>query len=379
MLASTAPMRLPTPRDIVIQTLVLGVIIVVVWGAVTSVRTNLEVLGLSSGFGFLERSTGWSYSFSFMERSIDDSYARTLTIGFVNTLVLGLICIVLSTVLGFLVGAGRDASNMAVNATATVFVQVFRNIPLILQLVFWYAVLIHMPGPRQAMSVMDMAFLSNRGMMVPSFNLPLPTGVLLTGFVVLAGFFIVRFVVARGAIKVLAWLGVSTIATILAFQLTLPADTPVVSVPELKGLRFVGGLTLSIELIAMIIGIVLYGAAYIAEVVRGGLQEVSKGLIEAAQSLGLRPLTVWMKVKMPMALRTIIPPLGNQWIFIMKATTIGVAIGFSDLFMIVSTSITQSGQTLELIGILMAAFLLINFTLAQMVNVLNARLKLKGH
>lgn len=152
-----------------------------------------------------------------------------------------------------------------------------------------------------------------------------------------------------------------------------------VSIPALKGLRFVGGISVSIEFVAMILAIVLYGSAYIAEVVRGGLQEVPKGLIEAGQAIGLSRSAIWSRIKMPMALRTIIPPLGNQWIFIMKATTIGVAIGFSDLFYIVSTSITQSGQTLELIALLMGAFLLVNYLIAQLTNLLNASLKLKGH
>ena len=168
------------------------------------------------------------------------------------------------------------------------------------------------------------------------------------------------------------------VAFILA-SLFKPEVETALSIPALEGLRFQGGLTISIEFVAMVIAIVLYGSSYIAEVVRGGLQEVPKGLVEAGQSLGLSPGAIWTRIRMPMALRTIIPPLGNQWIFLMKATTIGVAIGFSDLFMIVSTSITQSDQTLELIGILMASFLLINFTLALLVNALNARLQLKGH
>ncbi|MEM1288158.1 MAG: ABC transporter permease subunit, partial [Pseudomonadota bacterium] len=140
-----------------------------------------------------------------------------------------------------------------------------------------------------------------------------------------------------------------------------------------------GGITVSVELWAMIVAITAYGSAYIAEVVRGGLNEVPKGLVEAGDALALSPRVVWSRIKVPMALRSIVPPLANQWIFIMKATTIGIAIGFSDMFYIVSTSITQSGQTLELIGILMAAFLLVNFAIAWFANWLNARLKLKGH
>jgi len=366
-------------RKIVIQAAFLFLVGLMIWGAISSARTNLDAMGLSNGFGFLERSTGWSYSFSLVDRSIDDPYRWTLFVGFLNTLFLGVLSIILATILGFLIGTARDAKNIAVNSAATIFVQIFRNIPLILQLVFWYAVLIHMPGPRQAMSMMDLVFLSNRGMMMPGLNIPPLAAIGMLFAAVGLGFAIQRAISGSFVKRTVIWFGAMIALGFVVALAFAPAGEGLVSVPQLKGLRFVGGITVPIELVAMIIGIVLYGSSYIAEVVRGGLQEVPKGLVEAGQSLGLSQREIWMHIKMPMALRTIIPPLGNQWVFLMKATTIGVAIGFSDLFMIVSTSITQSGQTLELIGILMASFLLINFTLAQLINLLNARLQLKGH
>ena len=376
---SLAPPKQLNVRNTVIQAAFLAVAVVIIVGAISSARTNLDAMGLSSGFGFLDRATGWSYSFSLMEKSIDDSYRWTLFIGFVNTLFLGVICIALATVLGFIVGTARDAKNAAVMASATIFIQVFRNLPLILQLVFWYAILIHMPGPRQAISIFDLVYASNRGAMIPGLNIP-GYAVTVIGFLsVISAVALMKFSKMPGSKKFLAWVAVTFGATLVASLTLVPEGESALSIPALKGLRFVGGITLPIELVAMVIGITLYGAAYIAEVVRGGLSEVPRGLVEAGQALGLSETVIWFKIKMPMALRTIIPPLGNQWVFLMKATTIGVAIGFSDLFMIVSTSITQSGQTLELIGILMAAFLLINFSLAQLVNVLNARVKLKGH
>ncbi|MEM9221206.1 MAG: ABC transporter permease subunit [Pseudomonadota bacterium] len=365
-------------RQAIVQGLVLAAIVIVVWSAVVSARTNLAALGITSGFGFLERATGWSYSFSLIPRNIDDTYARTLMIGLTNTLFVGAISIVLATILGFLIGTARDMRNLAISFSANVFVQLFRNSPLILQVVFWYAVLIHMPGPRQAISLGNSLFVSNRGIMIPTLNVPAGAALaIIIGMIVLAAVLIwQRVSVVRGFI---IW-GVASVILMGATALALaPSGEPVFSVPELKGLRFVGGLNVSVELVAMIVAIVLYGAAYIAEVVRGGLKEVPKGLIEAGQAVGLSPFHIWSRIKLPMALRTIVPPLGNQWIFIMKATTIGVAIGFSDLFYIVSTSITQSGQTLELIAILMGAFLLINFSLAQFVNWLNGRLQLKAH
>ncbi|MEL6375694.1 MAG: ABC transporter permease subunit, partial [Pseudomonadota bacterium] len=175
------------------------------------------------------------------------------------------------------------------------------------------------------------------------------------------------------------WLLGTVAALAIAVAFFTPEGESAVSIPSLQGLRFRGGLTLSVELVAMILAIVLYSAAYIAEVVRGGLDEVPKGLVEAGKSLGLSGFAIWWKIKVPMALRSIIPPLGNQWIFTMKATTVGVAIGFSDLFYIVSTSITQSGQTLELIAILAGGFLLVNFSMAKAVNWLNGRLALQGY
>lgn len=366
-------------RDMLVQTLLVVFVVLVIWVAISTAHTNLTELNMTSGFGFLERATGWSYSFSLIDRSIDDSYSKTLLIGFLNTLFLGLICIVLSTILGFAIGTARDARQLGFNSLATVYIQIFRNLPLILQLVFWYAVLIHMPGPRQAFTMGEVAFLSNRGLMLPGFNVS-PTVVLaMFAVVVLLAVVIFRQKSLQPVQKLLLWLVSGSGAMLLLAWIFAPADSSIFSIPAQQGLRFRGGIGVPIELVAMILAITLYGSAYIAEVVRGGLNEVPSGLTEAGKALGLSSRAIWFHVKMPMALRTIMPPLGNQWIFIMKATTLGVAIGFSDLFYIVSTSITQSGQTLELMGLLMLSFLLINYSLAQLVNFMNARLALKGH
>ncbi len=364
-------------RDIFIQSMVLLVVVFLVVAAVTSARDNLASMGIGSGFSFLDRATGWSYSFALVERSIDDSYRWTLFVGFLNTLFVGLVSILIATILGFAVGAARDASNFAINAFATVYVQIFRNIPLILQVVFWYSILIHMPGPREAMSILNMVFVSNRGVMIPWMNLSTTVLFSLTVICLIAGFLIWQLnkysTLKRVGLIALAWIVLINIAYLL-FAIK---GEGLLSIPELKGLKFRGGLQVPIELVAMIVSIVLYGAAYIAEVVRGGLQEVPRGLLEAGKALGLTSRSIWFKIKLPMALTTIIPPLGNQWIFLMKATTIGVAIGFSDLFMIVSTSITQSGQTLELIAILMGSFLLINFSIARLIGLLNRHFQLR--
>ncbi|MGQ7843965.1 ABC transporter permease subunit [Granulosicoccus sp. 3-233] len=365
-------------RSLLIQGLLLVGTLVLVWSALGNARGNLEALGITSGFAFLDRATGWAYSFSLIPRSIDDSYARTLSIGFMNTLFVGFISILLSTVIGFAIGSLRSSRRLGFQVLATLYVQVFRNIPLILQLVFWYSVLIHLPGPRGAYTVMDAVFLSNRGLLLPTLNIPVWLTISLAGVSLALGFVLLnrKMAILRG---IMIWVSSTIFLFVIASILTTPEGDTFISLPELKGLRFRGGLTISVELVAMIVAIVLYGSAYIAEVVRGGLERVPGSLVEAGKALGLSQRVILSDIKMPIALRSIVPPLGNQWIFIMKATTIGVAIGFSDLFMLVSTSITQSGQTLELIAILMGGFLLVNFSLAQFVNWLNQHIALKSH
>ncbi len=367
-----------TWREIALQVGVVILILAIVIGAVRSAQINLAALGITSGYSFLDRDTGWSYSFSLLERSIDDTYSKTLTIGFLNTLFVGFVSIFFATILGFIIGTMRDNRNLGLQVASSIYIQIFRNIPLILQIVFLYAILTHFPRPKQAYSIADVIFMSGRGIVIPTLNVSLTVAAMVSAVSILLA--VGLFWRLRNKWRALGLWVVGTLVILIVAVLGFkPADSTVWSVPFLKGLNFRGGLTLSTELVAMILGIVLYSAAYIAEVVRGGLDEVPKGLVEAGKSLGMRPFAIWWRIKMPMALRSIIPPLGNQWIFTMKATTVGVAIGFSDLFFMVSTSITQSGQTLELIAILAGGFLLVNFSLAQVINWLNRRLALKGY
>lgn len=371
-------LRQVSKSKFLIQAGLVFISVAILAGAVLTARTNLADLGLTSGFSFLNRGTGWDYSFSLVEKSISDSYAKTLFIGFLNTLFVGFIAIFLTTFFGFLIGTAANASNLPLHSAATAYVQIFRNIPLILQAIFLYAVLIHLPGPRQAHTWGEVAFLSNRGVMLPGLNVSSQVALGLLCAVIALGAVLIWL--KPGIWRGLAiWAGGSIALCLAVATAVQPDGEGVLSVPVLQGLRFRGGIAIPIELVAMITAITLYGSAYIAEIVRGGLKEVPVGLIEGGQALGLSKTAIWSQITLPMALRSIIPPLGNQWIFMMKATTVGVAIGFSDLFYIVSISITQSGQTLELIAILMGAFLLINGALATFVNWLNARMALKAN
>ena len=365
------------PRNVAIQLAVLAVVVLGIWSGVRNAQINLDTLGMTNGFGFLSNSTGWSYSFSLIERSIEDSYLRTLSIGFLNTLFLGTLAIFTTTLFGFIFGVMRSSRNVALKTFASVYVNIFRNLPLILQIVFWYAIFVKFPPPRQTEPTLDVIYFSNRGLQIPTLNVDAGVGVLSILVALAVAVAILRWLPAILGVRILAACG-AVIAIFLATAFAFaPAGEGLFSVPELAGLRFVGGVLVSIEFVAMIVAITLYGSGYIAEVVRGGLAKVPTGLTEAGESLGLSRYAILTRIEIPVALRSIIPPLGNQWIFMMKATTIGVAIGFSDLFMIVSTSLTQTGQTLELIFLLMAAFVLINFILAQLVNWMNARMQFK--
>ncbi|MEM9699819.1 MAG: ABC transporter permease subunit [Pseudomonadota bacterium] len=367
------------PGNLAIQFGVLAFVLLGFWSGVRNAQFNLETMGMTNGFGFLQSSTGWGYSFSLLERSINDSYMRTLTIGFLNTLFLGTLAIITTTFFGFVFGVLRSSPNPFLKTFAGVYVNIFRNIPLILQIVFWYAIFVKFPPPRQTEPMLGSIYFSNRGLQIPTLNVDAGAGVLGMVLALLVAVAILRWMRVSLGLRLIAGAAVALLillATAIAFS---PAEEGLLSIPALAGLRFQGGVLVSIEFVAMIVAITLYGSGYIAEVVRGGLSEVPKGLTEAGESLGLSRYRILTRIQIPVAMRSIIPPLGNQWIFMMKATTIGVAIGFSDLFMIVSTSLTQTGQTMELIFLLMAAFVAINFTLAQVVNWMNARIQFKAN
>lgn len=366
-------------RRMIAQGGFLAVLAAVIVSLVVTGRHNIAAQGMASGFGFLERTTGWPMSFSLVETSARSTYAWVLWAGLLNTLLVGLLVLVFATLIGTLLAFLRISDNLLARLTGTLFVETFRNVPAILQVVFWYAVLTHLPHPRAALSLGDAAFLSNRGLMLPAPVLSQADVLVLVvaALVLLAGLLAWR---GESRPRRLGTAGAAGIVVLfLGLWLTGRApDAGLFSVPELRGLRYVGGLTLKPEFSALLIGLSLFGAAYVGEIVRGGLLSVDSGRLEAGHALGLSPWQVNRAIRIPLAFRAMLPALANQYIWLMKATTLGIAIGFHDFFAIVSTSINQSGQTLELIAILVAGFLAINYTLGFAMNRLNDHLRLKG-
>ena len=378
---ASRPQRRINPVDWLIQAAVLAVVVGLVVSFILVARHNLLSQGIATGFGFLERSTGWPINFALIEVTDRSSYARMLTAGLLNTLLVGMLGIAAATIVGLFIALARISSNAVLNLIGTVYVEIFRNVPLILQAFFWYAVMTHLPSPRQAIPLGGLGFVSNRGIMLPTLDFGLvDLAILLAGGAALV--WVLRRGVDAGRLApgrfwpVLVGL-VAVLFAVLLLTGRAP-DAALVSLPELKGLRFVGGFAIKPEFSALLIAIAVFGGAYVGEILRGGFLSVDPGRIEAALALGLRPGQVNRLVRIPLAIRAALPALANQYVWLMKATTIGIAIGFPDYFMIVSTSINQSGQTIELLALLMGGFLLINYAIGSVMNAINRRMAIQG-
>ncbi|MDQ2068118.1 ABC transporter permease subunit [Xinfangfangia sp. CPCC 101601] len=368
--------------------MVIGLVLVAVLAAlILGAKRSLDAQNITSGYGFLWRSTGWNIGFSLIPYSINDPYWKVIAVGILNTLYLGGMGLIFATVLGLIVGACRTSTNAVLRAFGTCYVETIRNIPLILQAFFWYAVFTNLPSPRQAINLGDMLILSARGIFTPALNIAEPYG-LLAGMVFL-GTLIAALVLAllpRRDLKsrlLYPKLGraiwfVGGLGLILVILLGKVPGEPLLLTAELKGLNFTGGLRLSPEFAALLTAMSLYGGAFLGEIIRAGFLSVSKGQVEAAEALGLSGWQVFTKVRMPLAFRAVLPTLTNQYVWLLKATTLGIAVGYADFFLVISTAINQSGQTIELITILMIGFLIINNLLAAFMNLINKRIALRG-
>ncbi|MCY4152114.1 MAG: ABC transporter permease subunit [Aestuariivita sp.] len=373
-------------RDTGLQAAFVGSILLLFTVFIVTARSNLEAQGLTSGFDFLERSTGWRISFSLIEYSTSSTYARAIMVGILNSLFLGAIALPLATVIGITVGVMRTSGNGMAELVGTTFVELFRNVPLILQLLFWYTLLLALPSPREVEPIFGSIAFTGRGIYIPGLNV---TGgsVFVVSLVVLAGFGLSLWARSKRWPDLQAgqamrerrilWGLVAIVAVITLWIGRIP-DTPLISIPQQKGLNFREGIRISPELTACVIAISIYGAAYIAEIVRAGFNAIPNGQTEAGDALGLSNWQIFSRIRLPLAIRIVMPTLINQYVWLFKATTIGIAISFTDFFMVISTSINQSGQTLELIAILMGGFLIINYTISWVLNRVNDAIKLKG-
>ncbi len=374
-------------RDIGFQIAFVGFLVLMVVSFILTARSNLAAQGITSGFGFLDRATGWDINFSLLSYKTSDPYSRAILIGFLNSMFVGAISLTLATLIGITVGVMRTSGNKMAELVGTTYVEIFRNVPLLLQLFFWYALLTALPKPKQATVIFDTIFLTGRGVYFTGLNISASMVFFAIVAMIVAGSFVLWVNTARRFTRISAtrklnfkrmiW-GAGLVVVIILMVVGRIPDTSLLNFPYLKGLNYRGGIRVSPELLACIIAISIYGAAYIAEIVRAGFNSVNKGQGEAAHALGLSRWHAFSRIILPLAIRAVMPTMINQYVWLLKATTIGIAIGFVDFFMVISTSINQSGQTLELIGILMGGFLAVNYSMAWVLNRVNDAIKLKG-
>ncbi|MGE0006701.1 MAG: amino acid ABC transporter permease [Parvibaculaceae bacterium] len=344
---------------------------------------NLAKINRSVDFGFLWTTAGFDIIQTPIEYSRNSLYIDALIVGFLNTLIVAGLGIVFATMIGFVVGIMRLSSNWLVAKIATGYVEIIRNIPLLLQIFFWYgAVLKPLPGPRESISFFDAAFLSNRGLVIPKPIWGEGSGLIVIAFVIgcIGAFAVSRWARWRqertGEQFHSFWAGLGLVVglPLLAFLLT---GMPVTfEYPELKGFNFAGGTTVLPELIALLLALSIYTATFIAEIVRAGILAVSHGQTEAAHALGLRAQPTLRLVVIPQALRVIIPPLTNQYLNLTKNSSLAVAIAYPDLVAMGGVVNNQSGRAVEVVLIWMVVYLSLSIITSTVMNWYNERVRL---
>ena len=373
-------------RDTALQALVLaGLLLAMVW-LVGNVQSNLERQNINSGFGFLSERAGFGINQTLIEYTEDSSFSRVLMVGLLNTLLVSVLGIALATVLGFALGVARLSRNWLINKMAMVYVEIFRNVPLLLQIMFWYfGVLRNLPSPRRAVALGDSVFFSNRGIALPA--LEAGAGALWYGLalaLVVAGFVWLRRRAKRAQLAsgrgLPVWRPLLGLAAASFAAAALVAGMPfALDVPVLKGFNYRGGMNVIPEFVALLLALSLYTAAFIAEIVRAGIQAVSKGQREAAAALGLPEGRALRLVVIPQALRVIIPPLTSQYLNLTKNSSLAVAIAYPDIVSVFAgTTLTQVGQAVEIIFITMMVYLSLSLLTSWAMNRYNARMALVG-
>ncbi len=379
-----APWRDARVRAIAFQVLVSAGVIVLGVYLVHNLLHNLAVRGISTGFGFLSNRAGFAINQTLIPYDQTSTYGRTFIVGLLNTLLVSGLGIVFATIIGFIVGIARLSRNWLVAKLAAAYIEIFRNIPLLLQILFWYfAVFLNLPPPSEALQIGNSVFLTLRGLFLPRPEMQDGFGWTLLA---LGGRRRRRVVLVRWSRRrqeltgqLFPALSVSS-ALIVGLPLAIffltgrPLEW---SVPTLEGFNFVGGVSVIPELAALLVALSIYTAAFIAETVRAGILSVSHGQTEAASALGLRPSWTLRLVIIPQAMRVIIPPLTSQYLNLTKNSSLATAIGYPDLVsLFAGTTLNQTGQAVEVMAMTMAVYLTISLVISMFMNWYNARIRL---
>jgi len=373
----------PKVRSRIAQIAFLLVLLWLGYEIVHNTSANLTKLGKNVDFGFLRNTAGFDIIQRPIEYSRESSYLAAIIVGFLNTLIIAVLGIIFATILGFVIGIMRLSSNWLLAKMATGYVEIVRNIPLLLQILFWYtAVLKPLPGPKESLSFLGLAFLNNRGLIIPKAIWS--NGSAFVGLAFIVGC-IGAIAVARWARQRQErtgeqfhsfWAGLGLILGLPVVVFLLAGAPVTFEYPELKGFNFVGGTTILPELIALLLALSIYTASFIAEIVRAGIMAVSHGQSEAAHALGLRAQPTLRLVVIPQALRVIIPPLTSQYLNLTKNSSLAVAIAYPDLVAMGGVVMNQSGRAVEIVIIWMIVYLALSLLTSMLMNWYNARVRL---
>jgi general L-amino acid transport system permease protein len=374
----------PAFRSALFQIIAVSALVFFFYTIIDNALTNLDARGIATGFGFLNQEAGFGIGLTLIEYDETFSYGRTFVVGLLNTALVSVLGIILATVIGFIMGVARLSSNWLVSRLAAVYIETFRNIPLLLQIFFWYfAVLQALPSPRQSMSLGEAVFLNVRGLYLPAPVMESGSNFVI-GALVLG--IIVSLVIARWARSKQQLTGQQTPMgrIVLGLVIGLPvvvyfvAGMPIsLEYPALKGFNFRGGISIIPELAALLIALSVYTASFIAEIVRSGINAVSHGQTEAAMSLGLPRSKTLKLVVIPQALRIIIPPLTSQYLNLTKNSSLAMAIGYPDLVSVFAgTTLNQTGQAIEIIAMTMGVYLTLSLVTSALMNLYNRKVAL---
>jgi general L-amino acid transport system permease protein len=375
----------PENRAIIYQIIALLTIFIFTYFIINNMLTNIEKRGITTGFDFLGSQAGFGILQTLIPYQESDTYGRVFIVGLLNTVLVSVIGIFFATIIGLLVGVGRLSSNWMVAKLSMVYVETFRNIPILLQILFWYnVVLASLPAPKQSISFFDSIFLNNRGLYIPK---PL----LESGFIWVGIAFILAIIaviyLSKWAKKRHDDTGQEYPLLLISLVILIGSPTLVYFLSgtpatfqyaQLTGFNFTGGWTFIPELLALAFALSIYTATYIAEAVRAGIESVPQGQKEAASALGLKDTVILKKVVLPQALRVIIPPVINQYLNLVKNSSLATAIGYPELVTIFSgTSLNQVGQAIEIILMTMAVYLTLSILISILMNYINSRMQIK--
>ena len=370
-------------RAIIFQVLAILVVAGVSYYLFSNTQANLERQSIATGFGFLNKEASFEIGETLIEYSAADTYTRALLVGALNTIKVSFIGVVFTIILGTLIGIARLSSNWLISRLAALYIEVMQNIPVLLQLFFWYAIFYEsFPSPRQALNPFSGLFLCNRGMIfaIPEGHPAFVAMGWTLLLVLVAGWLLNRWghkrqdVTGRSfpALRITA-----AAAVVLPLLIWLLYGAPTaMNMPELRGFNFQGGVTVSPEFSALLLGLVIYTSAFVAEIVRAGIQSVGRGQVEAAMAIGLRPAKVLQLVVLPQALRVIIPPLTSQMLNLTKNSSLAIAIGYADFVAVTNTTINQTGQAIEGVALIMLVFLFFSLSTSLFMNWYNKKMAL---